>query len=96
MPRITVWPLSASTPDAEGGVLLRETAQGQGHPVVVRPGPGLDGDLDHGLGELHPLQDHRIGGIAQGIAGGRVLEAAQGHDVSGMGLADVPGGCWRA
>ena len=37
--------------------------------------------MDHGLGEGERLQDHLVVGVAQGVAGGGLLETDGGHDV---------------
>ena len=45
--------------------------------------------MDDGLGEDHPLEDDRVGAIAQRVARGGVLEAEPGDDVAGHGDVEV-------
>ena len=75
--------------DAERGIFLGEAMQRDAELLLVAFGLGLDRDLDDRLGELHALENHRLGRIAQRIAGGDVLEAGQRHDVAGIGFLDV-------
>ena len=72
---------------AEARILLGEAAERGGHLFLVGLGLGLDRDLDHRVGELDPLQHHRVARIGQGLAGGGVLEPGQSDDVAGLGLA---------
>lgn len=71
---------------AEGRILLAQAVQGQPHLLLVRLGLGLHGDLDHGGGELHALQNHRVVRVAQGVARHGVLQSHDGHDVAGPRL----------
>ena len=52
-------------------------------------GLGLDGDTDHGLGEVHGLQDHGGLFVAQGITGGGVLQAHGGGNIAGPDLFNI-------
>ena len=74
---------------AEGGVLLGQLHQRHAHLLLTGLGLGLDGHPDDGLGELHGLQDHGVLFIAQGIAGGGVLQADDAGDVAGVDGLDV-------
>ena len=42
---------------AKRGVLLRELVQSHAHLLEISLGLGLNGDLDHRVGEVHLLQD---------------------------------------
>ena len=75
--------------DAEGGVFLGQLVEGGGQGVTVGLGLGLDGHFDDGLGDVQGFQDHRALFVAQGVAGGSVLQAHQGHDVTGACPLDV-------
>ena len=57
--------------------------------VRVVLGLGLDGDVDDGLGEDHPLENDRVVAIAERVAGGGVLETEAGHDVASHGYVEV-------
>ena len=84
-----VWPNSWSTETRNDGILLRQPMQRHAELLLIALGLGLDRDLDDRIGELHALEDHGLGRIAQRIAGGHVLEAGQRDDVAGIGLLDV-------
>ena len=73
----------------EGGVLLGQLHQGNAHLLLTGLGLGLNGHADHGLGELHGLQDHRMLLIAEGVTGGGVLEAHGGSDIAGVHRLDI-------
>ncbi len=84
-----VWPLSASERHSEGRILARQAIEGDAHLLLVGLGLGLDAELDHRIGELHPLEDDRRVGGAERIPGGGVLEARESDDVAGIGHLDV-------
>ena len=69
----------------EGGVLLGEGLEGLGQLVLVVLGLGLDRHVDDRLGEVERLEHDRGVAVAEGVAGGGLLEADQGHDVAGEG-----------
>ena len=69
--------------DAERRVLVGERLERLAELVLVGLRLGLDGDVDHRLGELHPLEDHEVVAIAERVAGGDFLEAESGDDVAG-------------
>ena len=73
----------------EGGVLLGQLHQGDAHLLLTGLGLGLDGHADDGLGDLHGLQDDGSLIVAQGVAGGGVLQADHGGDVAGVDGLDV-------
>ena len=75
--------------DAEGGVLLGQALQGHRQLVLVGLGLGLDGDLDHRLGEDDRLEHDRVIRVAQGVAGEGLLEADGGGDVAGVDRVDL-------
>ena len=75
--------------EVEGRILLSELDKAVGHLLEVRLGLGLHRNLDHGIGELHALQDDLLVLVAEGVAGGGVLETRDGDDVTGDGLVDI-------
>src|SRR6476620_10234317 len=75
--------------DAERRFFLGEAMQRDTELLLVTLGLRLDRDLDDRVGKFHPLEDHGLYRIAQGVAGGHVLEARERHDVAGIGLLDV-------
>ena len=75
--------------DAEGRVFVGQRAERLGHLVLIDLGLGLDGDVDHGLGEDHLFEDDRLLVVAEGVAGLRVLHADGGDDVAGVDAVDV-------
>ena len=75
--------------DLEGGVLLRETLDGDTQLLLVALGLGLDGDLDDRRREVHGLQDHRVLVVAQRLTGGGLLQAHDGDDVAGAHRLDL-------
>ena len=83
-----VWPDSSSVLHAERRIFLGQAAQGDAHLFLVDLGLGLDGLRNHRLREHHALEhDDRVR-IAQGLAGGHVLQAHAGGDVAGADLVD--------
>ena len=75
--------------DAEGGVLLGQPLQRDAQLVLVGLGLGLDLDLDDRLRERHRLEDHRMVGIGQRVAGVGLLEADGRGDVARVDLLDL-------
>ncbi len=73
----------------EGRVFLRQFGQGDPHLLLVALGPGLHRYRDDRLGKLHALQgnDGVLG--AEGVAGGHILQADGGGDVTGADLLDL-------
>jgi len=78
-----VWPDSSRWVTRNDGSSRARAIQCDAHLLLVGLGLRLDRDLDHRLGEFHPLEDDRSILRAQGIAGGGVLETRQGDDVAG-------------
>ncbi len=73
----------------EGGILLSQLGKGNAHLLLTGLGLGLDGHLNNGLGENHGLQDDGMILIAEGIAGGGVLHAHNGGDITGVNHIDI-------
>src|SRR6476661_1381776 len=74
--------------DLEGRVLGRELLDGRAELLLVTLGLGLDGDLDHRVGEGHRLEHDLLVEVRQRVAGRRVLEPDSRVDVAGHGLLD--------
>ena len=74
---------------AESGVFFSQFGKSDAHLFLTGLGLGLDGHADNGLGEDHGLQDDGVFGIAQGIAGGGVLHADSGCNITGVDHIDV-------
>ena len=90
MPLRMVWPRFLIGRDAEGRILLARGADSAcAHLLLVGLGLRLDRDLDDGIGEFHALEHDRLVGIAQRVAGRRVLQAGQRDDVAGARFLDV-------
>jgi hypothetical protein len=68
---------------AERRIFAAETIERDAHLLLVGLGLRLDRQLDHGLGEFHPLEDDRCGQRAERVAGRGVLEARESDDVAG-------------
>jgi hypothetical protein len=82
MPEMIVWPVSSS---------VRTRNVGSSSESDLSALPSLSwSDLVFGsiatwmtgLGELHPLEDHLGVAVAEGVAGGDLLEAEPGDDVA--------------
>jgi hypothetical protein len=75
--------------DLEGRVLVGQRLEGLAQLLLVGLRLRLDGDVDHRLGELHPLENDGVVPIAQRVAGGDVLEAETGDDVTSVSYIEV-------
>ncbi len=73
----------------ERGVFLRQLAERDAHLLLIGLGLRLDRHRDHRFGKLHPLQGDDVVGIAEGVAGGHVLQAHAGGDVAGANFLDL-------
>ena len=73
----------------EGRILLRQLLQRYCHLLLTGFGLGLDGDADNGLGEFHGFKDDRSLFITESVAGGGVLQADCGRDITGVDHAEV-------
>src|SRR5690606_10540222 len=71
---------------AEGRILLGKAVEGDAPLFLVRLGLRLDGNLDHRLGEFHPLQNNRLRRLAQRVSGRGVFQAGHGDDIAGAGF----------
>src|SRR5690606_34822063 len=80
------------SPDPEGRVLCGQAMKRHAHFLLVALGLWLDGDLNDGIRELHPLQNDRLGRIAKRISGGGLLEARKRYDITGKSLIDILAG----
>ena len=88
MPFMMVWPDFEVGLHPEGRVFGSQTRQGDAHLFLVGLGLRLDRDLDHRLREGHGFQNHRLGRIAERVAGGGFLQTGQRDDVAGKGFVD--------
>ena len=69
----------------ERGVLLAEHLERVGQLLLVGRALRLDGHRDDRLGELDRLQQDRLAGVAERVAGDRVAQADDADDVAGLG-----------
>ena len=83
MPAMMVWPVSSSVRTWKVGSSSDERLERLAHLLLVDLGLGLDGDVDDRLGELERLEDDRVVGVAERVAGLGVLHADAGHDLAG-------------
>ena len=70
--------------DREGRVFVGERGERGKEFVAGRGALGLDCNGDHGVGERHGLEDDLVPFVADGVAGGAVLEADAGGDVAAV------------
>ena len=75
--------------DPEGRIFLRQLAERNPHLFLIALGLGLDGNRDHRVGELDRLQHDRVLFVGDGVAGGHVLQADAGADVSGENFRNL-------
>ncbi len=73
----------------ESRIFFVEPVERLGQLLLVGLGLGLDGDLDNRGREGHRFELNRMARIGQGVAGGCVLEADPGDDVTGEDRIDV-------
>ena len=73
----------------KGGVLLSQLHEGHAHLLLAGLGLRLDGHADHGLGELHGLQNDGSLIVTQRVASGGILQAHHGGDVAGVDGLDI-------
>ena len=73
----------------ERRVLLGQAEQGLGQLLLVGLGLRLDGHVDHGLGEHERLELDALVGVAQRVAGRRLLEPDRRDDVPGAHDVEV-------
>ncbi len=76
-------------PEGEGRVFARQRSQGLGQLPLVGRADRLDRHADDRLGELDPLEQDRVGAVAERVAGDRVFEADDAGDVAGDRLLDL-------
>ena len=67
---------------------MESLLRGGGQSVAVGLGLGFDGDLDDGIRDVQGFQNHGSVVVAEGVAGGDVLEAHESDDVAGAGPLD--------
>src|SRR5690606_20839559 len=73
----------------EGRIFLGQLAQCNTHLFLVSLGLRLDGNVNHRLREVHPLEDDLLVQITQGVTGGDVLHADQGSDIASADFLDL-------
>ena len=76
-------------PGLEGRVLFRQLGQRDAHLLGTGLGLGLDGHADDRVGEVHALENDRVLFVAQGIAGGGVLQADSRSDIARIDGLDI-------
>ena len=89
MPEMMVWPVSSSVLTRKDGSSWISFCRAMPSLFLVGLGLRLDGDGDDRLGELHRLEDDRMFFVAQGVAGGGVLQADRRGDVAGVDFLDL-------
>ncbi len=72
----------------EGRILFGELLDRQAQLLLVALGLGLDGHLDHRIGEGHRLQHDLVVRVAQGVTRRGVLQPDHRVDVAGTGRLD--------
>ena len=75
--------------DPEGRIFLRQLAQRDAHLFLVALGLGLDRNRDHRRRELDRFQNDGMVFVADGVAGGDVLQSDASADVAGINLGNV-------
>jgi hypothetical protein len=75
--------------DAEGRILVDHLGQREVEPLLGGVVLGLDRLRDHGLVGVDPLEEDRGLRVAQGVAGGGVLEPGGGDDLAGHRLVEA-------
>ena len=96
MPLMSVWPVSGFSLGAKRGVLLAEHVERFAELLAVVGALRLDRHRDDRLGKLDRLQQDRLAGVAQRVAGDRVAQADDADDVAGPGRCRAARpSCWR-
>jgi len=62
-------------PDLEGGIFFRQFDQGVGHLVLIGFGLRFNRNRNNRIGEADGLQQYRVGGITQRVAGETEFQA---------------------
>ena len=75
--------------DHEGRILFGETAECHAQFFLVGFGTGFDGHRDDRFRESRGLENHVVVFGGEGIAGGDILDADHGGDVTGVAGVDV-------
>ena len=73
----------------EGGIFLGQLGKRHAHFFLVGFGLGLDRDRDHGNGEGNVFESDGMLLVANGVAGGNVLQANRGADIARQNFVDV-------
>ena len=89
MPEMIVWPVSVSSLTRERGVFLDHLAEREVQPLFRRRVVGFDRLRDHRLVRIDPLEQDRRLRIAQRVAGGRIFEPRDRHDLAGDRLLEA-------
>src|SRR5690606_30243293 len=75
--------------DAERGVFLCQARQRDAHLFLVGLRLGLNGLRNHGLGELHALEQNVLTDVAQRFTRRDVFKTHHGSDVTGQNFLDL-------
>ena len=89
IPLRMVWPDSWSVETRKDGSSATSFCKRDAELLLIGLGFRLDRDLDDRIGEFHLLEDHGLLHVAQRVAGARVLQAGERHDVAREGFLDV-------
>ncbi len=89
MPLMMVCPLSWSVWTRKVGSSCASLLSAIAHLLLVALGLRLDRDGNHRLGELDGLEHDGVLLVADGVAGGDVLQADAGADVAGQNFSNL-------
>ena len=73
----------------EGGILLAELREGDGHFLLAGLGLGLDGHTDDRLGKFHGFEHQGVLVVGERIAGAGVFQPHHGGDLAGVHRVDI-------
>ena len=89
MPLISVWPVSSFSDARNVGSCLRSIVERVAELLAVVGAFRLDRHRDDRLGKFDRLQQNRLAGVAERVAGDRLAQPDHADDVAGPGLVDL-------